>query len=133
MDWGIVLAAAGAGSLVGAAFTTVGHWYALKIDRDARRKELLLTRSIELAKARREVELLRSERAGTQFEPRDDIFVAAEMYAKLRYLLDHGKLPPNAGREPLPAPFRGTAQQLAWDDETLEPTAVTRTPRTFES
>lgn len=130
MDWSIVLAAAGIGSLVGAAFTTVGHWYALKVDREARRGEMLLARSIELAKARREIQLARADRTGTPFEPRDDLFVAAELYGTLRHLLEHGKLPPNAGREPLPAPFRGTAQQLAWDDETIEPTAITRARRT---
>jgi hypothetical protein len=77
---------------VTAGFTFLGGWF----ERRARRRELLLARALDLAKARTEFNLKMADKTGESIELQDDIMLAEEYFAWLSHLMDHGKLPPEA-------------------------------------
>lgn len=89
MDITTIVTSAAVGALVAGAMTLFGQWR----ERLARRKELLLSRAIELAFARRKFVTEAADRAGARAYLKDDVSFAADYYQILEHLMDHGKLP----------------------------------------
>lgn len=83
-----IITSAAVGALASALVNLIGQ----AIERKARRKELLLTKAMELAFARRELLMKAVERTGQTVGLRDDVSVAADYFAELTSLLDKGRL-----------------------------------------
>ena len=62
------------------------------MERRARRRELLLTKAIELAFARRELMMKLVDRSGQELALRDDVSIAADYFAELTHLLEKNEL-----------------------------------------
>jgi hypothetical protein len=90
--WLTVLTSAAVGALVSSIVTFWGQY----LERGARRKELLLTKSLEVAKRLSELQI--------QTNPKGDLvdeFFMAEMYYQwLESLMKSGQLPPDAKKSP---------------------------------
>jgi len=90
--WAIVLTSAGVAALVSGAMTLVGQ----AIERRWRRRELALTKALEIATTRAELaRVLASETKG-KLELHDHVVVAERYYKWITHLLDTGELPPDA-------------------------------------
>ena len=89
--WPLVLTSAGVASLVSAGATLFGQAF----ERRARRRELLLTKAIELAQDRSRRTLDVWEKSGRQASARfqDDIVSAETYFQWLESLWDSGRLP----------------------------------------
>jgi hypothetical protein len=90
--WVVLLGSAAIGALVSAIVTGVGQWR----ERHARRRELLLVQSIELARSRTRMMIDIAEKTGRPLTLIDDVIVAANYHKLLSHLFDHGHLPPDA-------------------------------------
>jgi hypothetical protein len=87
--WPLVLTSAGVAALVSAGATVIGQL----LERRARRKELLLTKAIELAVRHTETSLEIAKRSGMTLRVQDDLVSAATYYKWLQSLWDTGELP----------------------------------------
>jgi len=83
-----IVTSAAVGALASALVNLIGQ----AIERKARRRELLLTKAIELAFARRELLMKVVERTGQTVGLRDDVSITADYFAELTSLLDKGQL-----------------------------------------
>ena len=77
-----LLSSAAVGALVSSAITTVAQWR----ERKSRREELLLTKAMEMARAR----VATIVATGGKVEP--DILIAEDYYVSLKHLIEHGCL-----------------------------------------
>ncbi len=85
-----IITSAAVGALSAAIITFIGQ----VLDRRARRKELLLSKAIELAMARREMIMRVVEQtSGTTAELWDDAVLSAEYFTVLKHLIEKGDLP----------------------------------------
>jgi len=83
-----IITSAAVGALASAFINLIGQAF----ERRARRRDLLLTRTIELAFARRETLMKIVDGTGQTVGLRDDISIAADYFAELTSLLDKGQL-----------------------------------------
>lgn len=84
-----IITSAAVGALISGAVTL----FSQSRERAARRKELLLSRAIELSFARRKFVTEAADRAGAPAYLKDDVSFAADYYQILAHLMDEGKLP----------------------------------------
>lgn len=84
-----IVTSAAVGALVSSVLSLIGPL----LERRARRRELLLSKAIELAFARREFVTKAGDRAGVKVDLRDDAAQAAEYFQVLEQIMDRGKLP----------------------------------------
>jgi hypothetical protein len=84
-----IITSAAVGTLISSAVTLFSQWR----ERAARRKELLLSRAIDLAFARRKFVTEAADRAAAPAYLKDDVSFAADYYQILAHLMDKGKLP----------------------------------------
>jgi hypothetical protein len=84
-----IITSAAVGSLVSAIVQYIGA----ARERQARRKELLLARALDLAHARNERKLRIADAAGGATTLSDDIYLAEFYFEALSHLMDHGTLP----------------------------------------
>ncbi|SRR5258708_1967314 len=96
--WLTVLTSAAVGVLVSSVVTLIGQ----RLERRARRDELLLVKAVEMAAARREFVMEVVEKSGATASLVDDAINAETYFRWLKSLLEMGKLPPDAdkGRRP---------------------------------
>jgi hypothetical protein len=87
--WPLILTSAGVGALVSSGVTLIGQY----LERRARRKELLLSKAIELAEARTQLVLRLVEKTGKPGTFQDAVILAEGYYQWLLHLLSHGRLP----------------------------------------
>lgn len=87
--WPLVLTSAAIAAIVSSGATLVGQ----AIERRSRRRELLLTKAIELARAKSERAVWIAERTGTSVRLQDDIVSAETYFRWLTHLFDKGILP----------------------------------------
>lgn len=85
----VIITSAAVGAVVSSVATIIGQW----LDRSARRKELLLSKAIELAFARQELVMKVAEAAGGRATLNDAAALAAEYYQVLAHVMDKGDLP----------------------------------------
>jgi hypothetical protein len=90
--WVTVLISAGVGVLVSGILTLIGQ----RLERHARREEILLQEALKLARLRREFVLEVAKHNGQNAEITDDAITAETYFRWLRTLLDTGKLPADA-------------------------------------
>lgn len=83
-----IITSAAVGALASAAVNLIGQG----LERKARRRELLLSKAIELAFARRETLLRIAERDDRPYTLHDDVSIAAAYFGELQHLLDRGTL-----------------------------------------
>ena len=86
--WPFVISSAVVGALVSAAITFISQL----LERRARRKELLLSRAIDLAFRRTDVGMRMAEKTGRGVFVPDDVVLAAEYYKELQHVIDKGDL-----------------------------------------
>jgi len=91
--WGTVLISAGVGVLVSGILTLIGQ----RLERRARRDELLLQEALKLAKLHREFAFEVAKLAHRNVNLADDAINAEIYFRWLKALLDTGKLPSDAG------------------------------------
>lgn len=84
--WAYVIGSATAGALVSAAVTFLGQYF----ERRARRKELLLSKAIDLAFRYNDVMIKIAEKAGATVGLRDDIMLTVTYFKELQHLIDKG-------------------------------------------
>jgi len=84
-----IVTSAAVGALASSVLSLAGQW----LERRARRKELLLSKAIDLAFARRDFVMKTAEREGVSALLRDDAAMAAEYYRVLEQVMDKGTLP----------------------------------------
>ena len=95
--WPLILTSAGVGAIVSAGVTFIGQ----VLERGARRRELLLSKAIELAQRDNDRATHLWEKTGVPAKIQDDI-VSAETYFKwLDHLWKHGSLPDDPAIERL--------------------------------
>ncbi|MBN1517167.1 hypothetical protein JXA32_11450 [Candidatus Sumerlaeota bacterium] len=87
-----IITSAAVGALISGIINLVGQWR----ERRARRRELLLAKSIDLAFARREFVLKIAKEMGQDVRFKDDISIAAGYFRALEHLMDHSSLPEEA-------------------------------------
>jgi len=93
VEWATVLTSAGIGALVSSLATLGGQ----ALERKARRRELVLAKAMELAKARTDLALEVSRRQPDKVAAFRDPAVMTEKYFQwLEHLLQKGALPPDA-------------------------------------
>jgi hypothetical protein len=91
--WLIVLTSSAVGVLVSSIVALAGQY----LERRARRGELLLTKALEMAIRRTDVIMKSIEVSGRGSASLSDEVINAETYLRwLKFLLDSGKLPPDA-------------------------------------
>ena len=90
--WLTVLTSAAVGALVSSILTFLGQY----LERGARRKELLLTKSLEVAKRLSELQI----RTNPTGDLVDEFFVAEMYFQWLESLMKTGQLPPDAKKSP---------------------------------
>ena len=78
--------------MVGAGVTFPGQL----LERRARRKELLLSKAIDLAIRRNDVGMRFAEKTGKRVILQADLTIAAVYFKHLNHLIDNGDLPPDA-------------------------------------
>ncbi len=83
-------------AVVGSAVAAGLQMLAAHLERRARRRELLLARALDLAKARTEFIMRTADKTGATATLRDDIFLAEGYFRWLSHLMDHGELPAEA-------------------------------------
>jgi len=86
----LILGSAGVGALMSSGLSLLGSWR----ERTARRKELLLSKAIELAIQWTQVHMQLAEKSKQRVVIQDNVISAAEYYKELRTLLDTGALSP---------------------------------------
>ena len=84
-----VLTSAAVGALVSVVGTAIGQY----IERNARRKELLLSKALELAFSRQNLVMKVADAAGGKAEIQDAATLAAEYYRVLEHVMENGTLP----------------------------------------
>lgn len=87
--WITVVTSAAVGALVSAGIGFLGQY----LERRARRKELLLTKAIDLAFRRTDVMFRIAERNNRGMVVRDDASLTGDYYRILEHLFEHGVLP----------------------------------------
>lgn len=92
MDMTIIIASAAVGAIVAALINLIGQYF----ERRSRRKELLLSKAVEMAieRARFTFDVAKASNASADIP--DQAVMAATYYQWLEYLLDRGKLPSTA-------------------------------------
>jgi hypothetical protein len=92
MSWSnvvlIVLSSAAVGALVSSLLTLMGS----ALERRARRRELLLSKAIELAFNRTQTAMTAAEKMGSKFVLHDNASLAATYFKELETLLNTGDL-----------------------------------------
>ncbi len=91
--WGTVLISAGVGVLVSGILTLIGQ----RLERRARRDELLLQEALKLAKLQREFVFEVAKVTNRNVIVADDAINAEIYFRWLKALLDTGRLPADAG------------------------------------
>jgi hypothetical protein len=81
---------------VASVTTALAQFVGARLEARARRRELLLTRALDLAQARTEMVLRVAKETGVTATIRDSVFLAEGYFQWLSHLMDHGKLPPEA-------------------------------------
>ncbi|MGB9429645.1 MAG: hypothetical protein WCC11_07180 [Gammaproteobacteria bacterium] len=84
--WLAILGSAAVGALVSAGITFIGQL----LERRARRKELLLSKAIDLAFRCTDIGMKLAEKMGRPIEIQDDVMLAAVYFKELQYLIDKG-------------------------------------------
>lgn len=87
--WSLILASAGVAAVVSSSATLLGQ----ALERRARRRELLLTKAIELARDRRQQAMALAAKAGGTAILQDNIVSAETYYQWLTSLFESGRLP----------------------------------------
>ena len=87
-----IITSAAVASVTAAAAQFIGA----RLETRARRKELLLTRALDLAQARTEMVMRIAKETGATATIRDSVFLAEGYFRWLSHLMDHGKLPSDA-------------------------------------
>lgn len=90
--WVAIVTSAAVGALVSAVVNALSAW----LERSARRKELLLTKAIDLSVQRTDLVLKLSDKMGKRAEIHDTVTLAEVYFQWLRHLLDKGRLPEGA-------------------------------------
>lgn len=90
--WLTVLTSAAVGVLVSSFISLIGQF----LERRARRNELLLTKALEMAAAKRKFVMEVAEKNGATASLEDDAITAETYLRWLKSLLKNGKLPPEA-------------------------------------
>lgn len=92
IDWASIVTAAAVGSIASSAITLIGQ----HLERIARRRELLLTKAIELARIKndRTVQVTIASRSQAKID--DEVYLARAFFEELEHLFRAGKLPVNA-------------------------------------
>ncbi len=90
--WLAILGSAAVGVVVSTVITLIGQFW----ERRARRKELLLSKAIELAIRRTDIGMRLADKTGKLVILPDDAMLAAGYYNDLKHLLDKGDLPAEA-------------------------------------
>lgn len=90
----LILTSAGIAAIVSGAITLLGQFF----ERRSRRRELLLTEALRLARARSQMTLEVAEKTKSKAVIHDDIALAERYYQWLAELLKYGALPPGAPR-----------------------------------
>jgi hypothetical protein len=99
-----IITSAAVGALVSAAVTLIGA----ALERRARRKELLLTKAIDLATDRTRTYIELAEKSGRPVGLIDNIFLAEDYYQELSLLLEKGKLSEGMrAKKPYQSPSEG--------------------------
>jgi hypothetical protein len=78
---------------VGAVVSSISVLIGQMLERRARRREIILSKAIELALRRTDLEMELFERVGGPTRPREYSEVAAEYYRVVEHLFDTGRLP----------------------------------------
>jgi hypothetical protein len=91
-----VVTSAAVGTLVSTAIGFVGQW----LERRARRRELLLTKAVEIAFSRRDFifEMAKASKQDAEFQ--DEAVLAAGYYKALDHLMRKKELPPGFTGKP---------------------------------
>jgi hypothetical protein len=92
VDWQTIITAAAVGSIASTVLTLVGQAF----ERRSRQRELLLSRSLDLAGSKRDFLIRLADKTGATVTLKDDIFLAEEYYEALSHLLRTGTLSPSA-------------------------------------
>lgn len=92
MGYDTIIISAAVGGTAAALITLIGQYF----ERRARRKELLLSKAVELAieRARFTFDVAKASNASADIQ--DQAVMTATYYQWLEYFLDNGKLPPAA-------------------------------------
>jgi hypothetical protein len=96
--WLIVLTSSAVGVLVSGVVTLVGQ----RLERRARRDELLLTKALEMAVQRTAIMVQLAEKTGATVSLVDEVINAETYFRWLKSVLETGKLPPDADKGRLP-------------------------------
>ncbi len=89
----IGLGSAAIGAIVSALVTAGFNYFGQRLGRDAKRKEILLSKAIELAIRRTDVGLRMAEKMGRNVIVQDDLTLAAVYFRDLEHLINTGDLP----------------------------------------
>jgi hypothetical protein len=101
--WAIVLTSAGTAALASSIISLVGQ----ALERRSRRRELTLTKALEMADQRVKDTTELAMKTGAALTILDTVIIAETYYRWLTHLMDHGELPPDAH------PHRTKAEKLA--------------------
>lgn len=92
--WALVFTSAAIGAITSAMVTMVGQLLGQALDRRARRRELLFSKAIDLARWKNERTLEVAQRKGSgPYQIDDEVFLARVFLEDLETLFATGKLP----------------------------------------
>ncbi len=87
--WLVIVTSAGIGALISSGLNLLAQ----VLERRSRRRELLLSKAIDLAAARTQTVMRAAERSGATAVIQDELINAESYYQWLDHLMEHGKLP----------------------------------------